>query len=432
MPRDKLVGVLHEYISNNLSDQVTLNYGYEVTPEDFGTYDDPVTIRVSKCEPLSCDIRANPANESKTNDDDVLCNVDKSVLIKTDFLIAADGTGRTVANQMEVMDKEKRKGVNPIMRFLGEKPFRVTRYVDDNQRIYKTIPLKLPDDWRHDLNYSARTNRFNIDALPADANGNYCGVLLLKKDDKLAAGNTDAGELRSFFDERLPQFSTLLDDSQMEQIARKEPSFLPSFRFAGPRLHQGHRTLILGDCAHTVKPYFGLGANSALEDVSVLGDILEDKSLKVGEVVKEFSHRRAKESEVLVKISRDLDRPGKLGFFTFLLPLILDSIFNKIAPKVFAPNIISMLQRDGVDFRGVQRRKNMDRVGQVLVLGVFFTGLGSAAKYLVAKLAQVTGRGQTTIVAGLAFSVMLCSLLKKGIYYLNPNLAPADVMPKPK
>lgn len=105
----------------------------------------------------------------------------------------------------------------------------------------------------------------NFDALPADTKGNYCGVLLLKADDELAQANSDSKELRKFMDDVLPQFSGLIDETNIETIAKKPPSFLPAFRYAGPRLHQDLRTIILGDCAHTVKPYFGLGANSALE-----------------------------------------------------------------------------------------------------------------------------------------------------------------------
>jgi len=133
----------------------------------------------------------------------------------------------------------------------------------------------------------------------------------------------------------------------------------------------------LGDCIHTVKPYFGLGANSALEDVSIFSDILDSKS-SIKDAVREFSNNRAPESEVLVKISRELDRPGLLGFCTFILPIILDSIFNKISPKIFAPNMISMLQREGMTFRDVRRRKRMDRLLQIICLGALFTGVSSA------------------------------------------------------
>lgn len=35
LPRDKLVGVLHQHVLDNYGDRIKLNYGYEVTPEDF-------------------------------------------------------------------------------------------------------------------------------------------------------------------------------------------------------------------------------------------------------------------------------------------------------------------------------------------------------------------------------------------------------------
>ena len=77
--------------------------------------------------------------------------------------------------------------------------------------------------------------------------------------------------------------------------------------------------MLLGDSIHTVKPYFGLGANSALEDVTVLEQALNETS-SLSQAVKLYSKNRAPESEALVKISRELDRPGLLGAFTFIIP----------------------------------------------------------------------------------------------------------------
>jgi 2-polyprenyl-6-methoxyphenol hydroxylase-like FAD-dependent oxidoreductase len=189
----------------------------------------------------------------KENDGKI--QVDPIERISTDLLIAADGTSRTVANYMEETDQTERKSMNMIQRLFAGKPFSVTRYIDDNRRVYKTIPMKLPKDWRPDLNYSARSKGggMNIDALPANRDGNYCGILLLKEDDPMAQANVDPETLRGFLNEKLPQFSPMLDDEIVAQVATKHPSFLPSFRFVGPRLNQGDHILILGDCAHTVK-----------------------------------------------------------------------------------------------------------------------------------------------------------------------------------
>lgn len=429
LPRDKLVGVLHQHIVDNYAGRIELNYGYEVLPVDFEYKDGTaVLVEVAKCTEEVA--RLNPSSVKTATEEPVqiLCDTDSATLLAADFLIAADGTVRTFANAMEAADR-KRIAALPLLRRLGAKPFHVKRYVDDNQRIYKTIPMKVPADWRPDLNYSARTKegRINFDALPANNRGDYCGVLLLKKGDPLAAEDTNPQDLRQLLDEALPQFSALLDDETVATVAKKPVSYLPGFRYAGPRLHQGNRCVILGDCAHTVKPYFGLGANSALEDVVVLSRILDDKP-DYATAVKEFSKQRAADSKMLVRISRELDRPGKIGFVTFILPLILDSIFYGMFPKLFRPNIIAMLQREQYTFRQVGRRKRLDRLVQVTMIFGGLYGIVATARWAIRCLAKAVGKSSTTVTASLAGTLAAVALLKKAARFLVPGLAPADVL----
>ena len=129
-----------------------------------------------------------------------------------------------------------------------------------------------------------------------------------------------------------------------------------------------------------MKPYFGLGANSALEDVKILSECL-DSTASVSEAVQEFTNRRAADSEVLVRISRELDRPGTLGLFTFLIPIIMDAIFSKAAPQVFSPNTITMLQRDDITFQEVATKKRLDRFLQLAILAGFFVTAGNILGY---------------------------------------------------
>lgn len=420
LPRDKLVAVLYQHIVENFSsDQIELNHGFEVVPVS-ESKEGSALVDIFKCQ-----------GEEEV---DVECQIEATQRISTKLLIAADGTARTVANYMEENDRNERKAMNPIKRMFAGKPFTVTRYTDDNRRVYKTIPMKLPEGWRPDLNYSARSQKggMNIDALPANRHGNYCGVLLLKEEDPMAQENVDPTELRGFLDKLLPQFSSFLDDDVVAQVAKKPPSYLPSFRFVGPRLNQGDHTLILGDCAHTVKPYFGLGANSALEDVAIFSDCIDDADSNLVEAVHEFSKRRAKDSETLVSISRDLDRPGFIGAVTFIIPLILDSIFNKINPKLFAPNIISMLQRDDMTFNQVARRKRMDRMAQLTIIGSFLSGAAWTAKKAVFTVAKILGRRPSTVTGALAATIAGVLFSKKVFQLVNPNMAPADVLAKMK
>lgn len=404
IPRDKLVGVLHDFITDQYPGRIQLNYQCEVEALEFGgsagndhgtpstpSTSLPAVIQVTKCEEESQAHDPSACQDQPTR----LCDVEGAATMTTDLLVAAEGSARTIASQIEAHDKKKMEAMGFIDR-LSFKPFSITRYEDDNQRVYKSIPIKLPAGWRPDLNYSARSKdgRVIFDALPADANGNYCGVLLLKKEDELAAANTEVVKLRDLIVEYLPQFSPLIDDENMAGIAKKPPSFLPSFRFAGPRLHQGDKCVVLGDAAHTIKPYFGLGANSALQDVEVFSQCLDSTS-SIKDAVEKFSEERAGEAEAMVQISRQLDRPGTLGLLAFIIPLLLDSAFHSLAPTFFEQNTLAMFQRLDYDFRSIQRRKRLDRFNQVLVLGVFAYGL-SKTKYIFDALAQITGHSSST------------------------------------
>lgn len=56
-----------------------------------------------------------------------------------------------------------------------------------------------------------------------------------------------------------------------------------------------------------------------------------------------------------MEISHELDQPGLKGLAAFLGPLILDSIFEKIMPGVFHPNLLIYCRQDGVTFTEARR-----------------------------------------------------------------------------
>ena len=235
------------------------------------------------------------------------------------------------------------------------------------------------------MNYAVRTDRVIFDALPANPLGDYVGVLLLNKDDEFAQPQVDPQLFEIFLKEQIPQFIDYLNSTTLAKVAARPASTLPMFRYVTPRLYGCHgRIVLLGDCAHTVKPYFGMGANSALEDVKLLSQCIDERlveqqqqqqqdddsnDIKALELaIQDFSDIRAKDVETLVQVSHRLDRPGLAGIFTFLIPIVLDGIFSKLAPTIFAPNLISMLQNEEITFQQAVDRKRVDRIGQVGIL----------------------------------------------------------------
>jgi len=419
LPREKLVGVLSEHIEREYAGRIEICYLHEVEPIDFGSIDDPrVTLRVSNCAPDEM----KKGTSTPNTENDVTCDIDNSYNIKTDLVIGVDGTARSIANAIESHQPKSLFG-----------NFKVKRYDDDNQRVYKSIPMKLPKDWRHDLNYSARTkDGVNMDALPADSNGNYCAVLLVKQDHPFAQANSDAKELRSFFQEHLPQFNTLLTDETLNTVAKKPSSLLPKFRYVSPTLHYKQRTAILGDCAHTVKPYFGLGANSALEDVQILGDCIEESD-SIHEALQTFSKKRAKEVKTLVQISRSLDRPGFVGAFTFIIPIILDSIFQRLPfiGKLFKANTLALFQQPNMSFTGIRNRKRLDRFVQLSIIGSVLWGMSKIAIFGVRYICKLLNIPTKYVVWGMSLAVVGNYALKN-IGSLRKDVSPADVMNKSK
>jgi putative flippase GtrA len=89
-----------------------------------------------------------------------------------------------------------------------------------------------------------------------------------------------------------------------------------------------------------------------------------------------------------------------------------------------------MLQREGYSFCRVRRRKRLDRIGQAAIIGATVTGIFVAVRYLVQSIAKLLGRRTSTIVAGMATTVVGFTMSRKLAGYLIPGMAPADVLNK--
>jgi len=250
----------------------------------------------------------------------------------------------------------------------------------------------------------------------------YCGVLLIRPEDEATQGLKSVPAARRYFDELLPQFSPFISDAALQAVIDKEPSRLPAFRFAGPRLHRGSSTVLVGDAIHSVKPYFGLGVNSAFEDVAVLGEVLDTKPT-LARALRSYSTRRAAEARVLVEMSRSFDSSGLRGFVSFIGPLILDGAFGSIPllQKAFAPNTLAMLQRPTISFVAIRWRKRLDRALQLAIVGAVSglvargaaLALSSAASFLITTaLPLAVARPKLSAAAAVAFSAGVFGLLQ--------------------
>lgn len=185
--------------------------------------------------------------------------------VSTPFLVGADGTNSKVR---EAMSRE-----NPMVK--------ARLYKDQNIRLYRTVPLhvpKFPPGYAAEgCTYSARSRvpnaDINLEALPTKE-GVHLAVILYRPNDKCINAVRTGDDSVHFFQQHFPMFLPFLRPQDHAQFAVKGDSRFQRFQYVGPELHVGSSAVLVGDSVHTVKPYFGLGVNSALEDVAVLQQAL--------------------------------------------------------------------------------------------------------------------------------------------------------------
>ena len=110
--------------------------------------------------------------------------------------------------------------------------------------------------------------------------GNLVGLVLFKEDDQEVLSLSTKEESATFLKNEFPGLFPIMPQSEIEAFAGRTPGKLPYFKYAGPDLHYADKVVLLGDVIHTVKPYFGLGVNSALNDVTVLKEKLQEHPVR--------------------------------------------------------------------------------------------------------------------------------------------------------
>lgn len=458
------------------------------------------------------------------------------------WVVGADGVRSALRSALEV-----KTGPGGHQGQTQKERVRTIKLPERNEFVYKILPLDLRPKygtgpgWRPDLNYSARSKgEVTIEALPT-REGIYVGVVLFRPDSSAMAKIQSKEDAREFFAGSFPQFLDVIREEDLARFSTGPTFRLPSFSYCGPSIFYRDNTLLLGDCIHSVKPYFGLGLNSALEDVMALDKCLsesEDDVSKVGglggmgakrpmhcpasapvsltcpqalflssvgcflpcrapslstavpfalvflwlfspssslfksvfatkaftidsspspppllfnifhlfpivyalalslnvvsplgvhapgsafipppvapvssssppndppfpssllsfQALPLFSSRTAPQAKALVEFQASFDYNANTleGFLRFVLPLILDGIFHRYFPAFFAPNGIRLLQDHRSTFRQTRRRKQRDRIGQAVILGVLLTGIGKGLGWAVKVAARMLLKG---------------------------------------
>ncbi|MEC4806886.1 MAG: FAD-dependent monooxygenase [Jaaginema sp. PMC 1079.18] len=133
----------------------------------------------------------------------------------------------------------------------------------------------------------------------------------------------------------------LIDETEAQALLKRPTARLLTVQC--DRFHQGDRIPILGDAAHAVSPAIGQGCNSALEDVSLLNNLLDEYQDDWSQVLPQFSQKRVPEAHALHELSQYSFPRSKRLVLEFFLRLTLGRKLHQWFPQQFPPFVFDLV-----------------------------------------------------------------------------------------
>jgi len=98
-------------------------------------------------------------------------------------------------------------------------------------------------------------------------------------------------------------------------------------------------TLILGDAAHGIVPFYGQGMNAGFEDCLIFYNLLEQFSNNLQETATAYSETRWKDTDAIadLSLSNYMEMRAHVNSRIFLLRKYLDNILHALFPRTFIP-----------------------------------------------------------------------------------------------
>lgn len=156
-----------------------------------------------------------------------------------------------------------------------------------------TLDLKAMHLWSRD--------EFMLVAQPNQDHSFTCALLLPEKDHPISFASIDTKEdIEALFETHFADVKPLLPDLVSE--FQKNPAGRLRYLQGHSWTHFGN-TLLIGDAAHGMVPFFGQGVNCSLEDCTVLNQCLEEASNNWPIALTLLNQRRVKNGNAISRLS---------------------------------------------------------------------------------------------------------------------------------
>ncbi|GAA3854749.1 NAD(P)/FAD-dependent oxidoreductase [Saccharothrix violaceirubra] len=195
-----------------------------------------------------------------------------------------------------------------------------------------------------------RTDPYALHVWPGDdglivahpnADGTLTATIFLPFEGPAGFAGLDTPErVRAFFADRFPDVPALIPDV-VEQFLDHPPASLVTIR-ASPwhtATDDGRGTVLLGDAAHAVYPFYGQGMNAAFEDCSVLDRCLAAHPDDLPAALAAFERFRRPHTDVLAELSKRnfVELRDRVRSPLFLARRKADLLLHRWFPRAWVP-----------------------------------------------------------------------------------------------
>ena len=228
------------------------------------------------------------------------------------------------------------------------------KYVSDD---YKTLFLPLKNI-EHQLDtdkiHSWRTDRGIVIILVPQPDGSLNGVIHFPRSDRQISQLGNVTEVMDFFQQNFPAVAELMTLEDAEAFLNRPIGSNLTVRCN--RYHYEDNALLLGDAAHAVSPALGQGCNSALEDVSILNELLDRYADDLSQVLTQFTAHRLPDALAVAELS-DYSLPSqKFLFVEFILRMRMAQFLHQLFPKKSLPPLFQAMHDPNISYREIYDR----------------------------------------------------------------------------
>ena len=206
---------------------------------------------------------------------------------------------------------------------------------------------------------------FMLIALP-NPDGSFTCTLFFPFEGKVSfASLKDNNAIGDFFYHTFPDAHKLMP-SLLEDFNENPTSSLVTMKcFPWVR----NNTLLIGDAAHGVVPFYGQGMNAGFEDCRVLNELLNLHNDNWEKVLPEFQELRKPDTDAIAQLALDnfIEMRDLVGEPEFLLRKKIEAKLNELFPQKWIPLYSMVTFNEQIRYShaydvGVRQRRIMDEV----------------------------------------------------------------------